>query len=124
MGFYKLNKKSMMNIFIYILLFTLVCSLILFVYGHLFNNSQLEGLESNNATILNNMGFETSISTDNAHNFCLANQGSGSILNDSCNKLTKLNCQSTECCMWADSISNTGKCVAGDKTNGPLFPNQ
>ena len=124
MSLYKLNKKSIMNIIIYILLFALVCSLILSAFTHLFKKSQLEGLELKNSTILNNMGFETSISSDNAHNFCVANQSTGSKLNDSCHKLTKLNCQSTECCIWSDSINNTGKCVAGDKKNGPLFPNQ
>jgi len=108
-----------MNIVICILLFTLGCSLILFLCTHLFKKYQLEGLETN----LENMGYDTSISSDNAHNFCVANQSTGSGLNESCRKLTKLNCQSTECCIWDVSISNTGKCVAGDKTNGPLFSN-
>lgn len=118
MGFFILNKiikvdkKSIINIFICLVIFTLIW----FAYSRSY---QIEGLESNNSELLKNMGYNTNISGDNAHNFCVSNQSTGSALNNSCGKLTKINCQATDCCIW-----NKRRCVAGDKTNGPLFPNK
>jgi len=116
MDFYKLNKKCISNIFIYIL----IISILGLIYYNLFSKTrQIEGLEQNPSAKLKNMGVNTSISTDNAHNFCVINQSTGSKLNDSCRKLTRFNCQRTECCI----LKGAGHCVAGDKKNGPMFPN-
>ena len=107
----KLNRKSI----IYIFTCVIILALLWFAYS---TKSQIEGLESNNSELLKSMGYNTNISGDNAHNFCVTNQSTGSALNNSCGKLTKLNCQATDCCIW-----NKNRCVAGDKRNGPLFPN-
>jgi hypothetical protein len=107
----KLDKKNFINI----LLFVIILALLWFAYS---TKSLIEGLDQNHSDLLQSMGYNTSISSDNAHNFCIANQSTGSALNNSCGKLTKLNCQATDCCIW-----NKNRCVAGDKTNGPLFPN-
>ena len=99
----KFNKKNILNIFIYILLI----SLFVFLY---YQSSQIEGLETSN-------NIDTSISTNFANSFCINNQTSGTELNEQCQKLTALNCEKTDCCMWTEN----NKCVAGSKKNGPLF---
>jgi hypothetical protein len=112
----KLNNKCISKIIIYII----ILSLLVFAYYNLFSKTyKIEGLEQNNSNKLKTMGFDTSISSNNAHNFCITNENSGLRLNNSCLKLTKFNCNRTECCIW----DNSGKCVAGDKKNGPMFTN-
>ena len=116
MVFKKLNNKCISKLFIYII----ILSVLVFAYYNLFSKTyNIEGLEQNSSNKLRIMGVDTSISTNNAHNFCISNQNNGLNLNDSCLKLTKLNCDKTECCIW----DNNRKCVAGDKKNGPLFTN-
>ena len=51
--------------------------------------------------------------------FCENHRESGSALNQSCNKLTQDNCNSTSCCVWL----NNEKCVAGGE-DGPTFQTQ
>jgi len=41
--------------------------------------------------------------------FCDAHKGSGGLLDDSCNRLTKENCNDTSCCVW----TSEQKCAAG-----------
>jgi hypothetical protein len=110
----KLNKKSIMMIFLCVI----ILALLWVAYSKNIFRSQIEGLESNHSDLLNNMGYNTNISGDNAHNFCVVNQSTGSALNGSCGKLTKSNCEATDCCIW-----NNNRCVAGNKKDGPLFPN-
>jgi len=120
MVFYKFNKKCIINFKIFICIFILC--LFVFFCKRLFSTSYLEGLESNSKK-LKDMGIDTSIHSNDAHNFCDYNEGSGSKLNNSCQKLTKFNCRKTECCIWQNNKGN-GKCVAGSKENGPMFSNQ
>ena len=54
-----------------------------------------------------------------AKDFCVTHQSSGKNLNESCQTLTKSNCTSTSCCVWASDK----KCYAGD-SGGLLFPNE
>jgi len=116
MVFYKFNKKCILKIFIFIF----ILYLFYFFYTNLFSKKySLEGLETNK---FKNMGIDTSIYSNNAYNFCLYNQKSGSQLNNRCQSLTNLNCNKTECCIWQGK-KETGKCVAGSN-NEPMFPNQ
>ena len=55
----------------------------------------------------------TSINMSPVDDFCKSNSAS---LKESCNKLTKKNCNSTSCCV----ILNGKKCVAGNQ-DGPTF---
>lgn len=50
--------------------------------------------------------------------FCEINSSKPVELHNSCNKLTKDNCNATSCCIWL----NNEKCVAGNKA-GPIFLN-
>lgn len=53
--------------------------------------------------------------------FCAAHSGNSQYLNNSCSKLSKTTCMSTDCCVYAKYPGEkTGKCVAGDE-NGPTF---
>ena len=51
--------------------------------------------------------------------FCKSHEGNRNKLQDSCSKLTKDNCVSTSCCVYAD-IEGTEQCHAGD-ISGPTF---
>lgn len=59
---------------------------------------------------------DTSISINKSDAFCENHKGSGGSLDNSCQKLTKNNCNTTSCCVW----TSDNKCVAG-KEDGPLF---
>jgi cytoskeletal protein RodZ len=56
---------------------------------------------------------DTSINMSPVDDFCKSNSAS---LKESCNKLTKKNCNSTSCCV----VLNGKKCVAGNQ-DGPTF---
>jgi len=56
------------------------------------------------------------LNTNKADAFCTSHIGSSSTLNESCNKLTHKNCNSTSCCV----LLKDGKCVAGSK-DGPTY---
>jgi hypothetical protein len=59
---------------------------------------------------------DTSIIVNKSDAFCESYRSSGGALDDSCQKLTKNNCNSTSCCVW----TSDSKCVAGG-ANGPTF---
>ena len=61
-------------------------------------------------------GFDTSIIVNKNTAFCKNHIGSSAILNDSCNKLTKNNCNSVSCCVY----TSNNKCVAGSES-GPTY---
>ena len=48
--------------------------------------------------------------------FCENYRGKSGVLDEKCNKLTKNNCTTTSCCVWA----SPGKCMAGGE-DGPTF---
>lgn len=53
--------------------------------------------------------------------FCAAHSGNSQYLNESCSKLNKNMCMSTDCCVYTKyDGEKVGKCVAGDK-NGPTY---
>jgi hypothetical protein len=66
----------------------------------------VEGLEN----------LSTSIPMSKSQAFCEAHKGSGGSLDDSCNRLTKENCNDTSCCVW----TSKQKCTAGG-VDGPTF---
>ena len=53
---------------------------------------------------------------DRAKGFCKTNEGNATVLEKKCNNLSKLNCNTVNCCVHL----NGTKCVAGDST-GPTF---
>jgi hypothetical protein len=117
----KIDKKYLiyiLNIFITIA----VLYLLVFLYFILFSKSSyIEGLVSNTKT--GTIYVDTSLTTDFASSFCNNNENSGAALNENCKKLTKSNCDKTNCCLWT-SIKGEDMCVAGNKEDGPLFLNQ
>jgi hypothetical protein len=54
-----------------------------------------------------------------ANSFCKTLEGNSSNLNDQCKKLTKNNCISTSCCVYA-KMDNVEGCMAGNES-GPTF---
>ena len=56
------------------------------------------------------------LNTNAADSFCKTNIGKGDTLEESCNNLTKTNCNTTSCCVYL----NDTKCVAGAE-DGPTF---
>ena len=60
--------------------------------------------------------MDTMLNTNIADSFCINYTGNSGKLNESCNKLTKDNCNRTSCCV----LLNHDKCVAGNK-EGPTF---
>ena len=61
-------------------------------------------------------GFDTPLIMDKSNAFCEIHLGSSGSLDESCNKLTKDNCNETSCCNW----TSNKKCVAGGQ-DGPTF---
>ena len=53
---------------------------------------------------------------DRSKGFCKNNEGNASVLEKKCNNLSKLNCNTVNCCVHL----NGTKCVAGD-SSGPTF---
>jgi hypothetical protein len=51
--------------------------------------------------------------------FCKSHEGNINKLQESCSKLTKDNCTSTSCCVYA-KMQNKEQCHSGD-SNGPTF---
>ena len=67
--------------------------------------------------VIENMGnMDVSLSADKYDNFCEVNRGTGKKLEESCNNLTKENCNKVSCCVHI----NGSKCVAGSK-NGATY---
>lgn len=90
---------------------------LLFLVIFLITISVFKNVESFNVNKEDNVIIiDTSISSNIADDFCNTFKGSGKSLHEKCQKLTKTNCLSTECCIWGKDT-----CVAGDATNGPLF---
>lgn len=72
----------------------------------------LTPVRDNNITkIVNVEGFSNA--------FCNSLQGNSSNLNKQCKKLTKKNCISTNCCVYA-KMDNVEGCMAGNES-GPTF---
>lgn len=61
-------------------------------------------------------GFNIPLMMDKSNAFCETHLGSSGSLDESCNKLTRDNCNETSCCVW----TNKQKCVAGN-ADGPTF---
>lgn len=61
-------------------------------------------------------GFDTPLIMDKSNAFCETHLGSSGSLDESCNKLTRDNCNETSCCVW----TSNNKCVAGGQ-DGPTF---
>jgi len=94
-----MNEINIRNIlFYFIVLFGLFG-----LFGFIFSKNFLEG-------------FDTVVDTNKSDSFCKSHIGSSDLLNESCNKLTQKNCNSTSCCVW----TNNNKCVAGSE-NGPTY---
>lgn len=109
-----MNLKYILKIFVFVFI---IFSLFIFVYNA-FYSKFIEGLENNERE---KPDINTSISLNFADDFCNNNGKSGNELNKKCQELTKTNCQDTKCCIWYKNKKGE-KCIAGDKTNGPLFP--
>jgi hypothetical protein len=101
--------------------------LLFFLMMYIFLGKNLFNLDKTNITnenvfnflkegLTNNSVSDTSIIINSTDAFCESHRGSSYLLEKSCNKLTKNNCNSTSCCVW----TNNDKCVAGN-SNGPTF---
>ena len=66
----------------------------------------LQGLEN----------LSTDIPMNASQAFCEVHKGSSGLLNESCGKLTRGNCNDTSCCVW----TSNQKCAAGG-VDGPTF---
>lgn len=89
---------SIVMIFVFFVLYIFIKN------NNIYNN--IEGLDNLDTDIIMNVG----------NSFCETNKESGGNLENSCNKLTQSNCNSTSCCVWtSDNI-----CKAGN-VNGPTF---
>jgi hypothetical protein len=60
--------------------------------------------------------LNSSLTTDKSDAFCKSHSGNSNILNQSCNKLSNKNCNSTSCCI----LTSNNKCLAGNK-DGAIF---
>jgi len=58
----------------------------------------------------------TDIPMNASEAFCEVHKGSSGLLNESCGKLTRGNCNDTSCCVW----TSNQKCAAGG-VDGPTF---
>jgi len=74
----------------------------------------IEGMTNTNTNT--NTDTDTPIILSKSDAFCEHHKGSSHTLEQSCEKLTQGNCNSTSCCVW----TSNNKCVAG-KVNGPTF---
>jgi hypothetical protein len=101
-----MNFKNILKVFVLLILFL---SLTVFIFkllvNVLFKKNNIEGLS-----------IDTSIIMNKNDAFCESLRGSSGSLDESCNRLTKDNCNDTNCCVW----KSPGKCVAGN-ANGPTF---
>ena len=94
--------------------------LLFFFMAYIFFGINLNSLNSLNKYVFFKEGLtnnpNTSIIINNTDAFCEHHRGSSNLLEKSCNKLTKNNCNSTSCCVW----TSNNKCVAGN-SKGPSF---
>ena len=102
----KMNKKNMLNI---IILYFMIIGFMYFYYA---NNTEMTNMKEG----LTDIHIDTGLSSDFAKSFCESTNSSGAELQKECQKLTKGNCRSTSCCIWASNE----KCYAGGK-DGLLF---
>ena len=111
-----MDYKYILKIFIFVFIFI---SLILFtnIIGFKLNYNVPKKLLQV-ITMENFNNNETNIILPSAKGdaFCETHRGYSGTLDNSCNNLTKKNCNSTSCCVW----TNDNKCVAGG-IQGPTF---
>lgn len=111
------DLKFILNVFIVVVLFF---ALIVFINSIGLNLNPIQPpkklLQVVTIEGLTNANSNTSIITNKSDSFCHHHTGSSNILEESCGKLTKRNCNSTSCCVW----TSNDKCVAG-KASGPTF---
>jgi len=106
-----MDSKYILKVFIIVLL---ILSLIAFIntIGLNLNDEKPKKL----LQVVTIEGLDTNIPMSKSDAFCESHRGNSGTLEDSCNKLTKNNCNSTSCCVW----TSDNKCKAGD-INGPTF---
>lgn len=109
------NMKKILLLCGIFILVTLFILFILFssfsIYTNLPKNNNFKEI------VIENMGnMDVSLSADKYDNFCEVNRGNGKKLEESCNNLTKENCNKVSCCVHI----NGSKCVAGSK-NGATY---
>jgi hypothetical protein len=90
-----MKSNFILNLFLFLFLF--------FIMVFVYKNKNKENMDN-------------IITTDKSESFCKSHEGNSGILNTSCKKLTKNNCNITSCCIW----TSDEKCVAGS-SNGPTF---
>lgn len=105
----KMNKKNMLNI---IILYFIIVGFMYFYYA---NNTEMTKMTKMKEG-LTDIHIDTGLSSDFSKSFCESTNSSGAELQKECQKLTKGNCRSTSCCIWASNE----KCYAGGK-DGLLF---
>ena len=64
----------------------------------------------------NKENMDNILSSNKSESFCKSYEGQSGLLDNSCKKLTKNNCNVTPCCVW----TSDEKCVAGS-SSGPTF---
>lgn len=107
-----MESKYILKIFIVVFL---ILSLIVFI-NTIGLNLNVEGKPKKLLQVVTIEGLDINIPMDKNDAFCESHRGNSGTLEDSCNKLTQNNCNSTTCCVW----TSDNKCKAGD-INGPTF---
>uniref|UniRef100_A0A6C0IEH6 Uncharacterized protein n=1 Tax=viral metagenome TaxID=1070528 RepID=A0A6C0IEH6_9ZZZZ len=109
------NLKYILKVFIMVLL---IFSIILFIksIGINFNAKEYPKQLLQVVTIEGFDNLNTSLITNKSDAFCKNHIGNSNTLNESCNKLSHKNCNTTSCCI----LTSNNKCVAGNK-DGPIF---
>lgn len=105
-----------MNVKFILKVFFIVCFILFFmIFIHAIGLNLYDISKPNNFLQVSE-GFDTPLIMDKSNAFCETHLGSSGSLDESCNKLTKDNCNETSCCVW----TNKDKCVAGGQ-DGPTF---
>jgi hypothetical protein len=106
------NMKYILSIFVVVII---LLGFIVFIHLIGLNLNQSEP-QKKLIEVVTLEGFDTDIEMNKSDSFCKSHIGSSDLLNESCNKLTQKNCNSTSCCLW----TSNNKCVAGSE-NGPTY---
>jgi len=106
------NKKPILLLYGIFILFLLFLLFSLFsIYQNSPKNHTVKEI-----VIENMSNLDASLSNNKYDNFCEIHEGSSKKLEESCNNLTRDNCNKVSCCVYI----NSNKCVAGSK-NGPTY---
>jgi hypothetical protein len=117
-----MDLKYILKVFIVVFL---IFSLIIFVnsFGLNLNDKskpkkllQVVTIEAMPSTIEGFVNLSTSILMNASQAFCEVHKGSSGSLDESCDRLTRGNCNDTSCCVW----TSNQKCAAGG-IDGPTF---